>query len=199
MLLALLAGSALGSMPLPLYGARSMDVSGVPVLASLPGPAWIWADVTLDTAGKPVACTVASSSGSALLDRVACARATRAGRFAPARDEAGQPVAAVVRQAFAVNTPLPPEAVDFALPVKRARGAAAGGVAVTDVRVVADPAGKVLTCAIDRSSGVAALDTLACDAVFGVVRTVVRDASGVPVRGMSRASVGFVSGAIATR
>jgi hypothetical protein len=52
MLLALLAGSALGSMPLPLYSARSMDVSGVPVLASLPGPAWIWADVTLDTAGQ---------------------------------------------------------------------------------------------------------------------------------------------------
>ena len=194
MLIALIAGSMMGTMPVAQFAPRMLDVSQASVLAATTAPMVTWADLFVDTAGRVGRCTTAVSSGSSLVDRVACDRAMRFARFVPARDEDGQPVAALVRQGFAVNRAMPPPEVDFALTVDRAPPGA-----VADLRVVADPAGKVLTCAIDRSSGVAALDTLACDAVFGVVRTVVRDASGVPVRGMSRASVGFVSGAIATR
>lgn len=194
MLLALIAGSALGSMPLPQYLPRAIDVSQASVLASTTAPAWTWADLTVDATGRLVGCSVASSSGTKLLDHIACERANRIARFAPARDEDGQPVAAVVRQGFAVNRALPAPEVDFALAVDRAPAGA-----VADLRVVVDPAGKVLTCAVEVSSGMAQLDAVACRSVIGLVRPVVREASGTPIRAMSRLSVGFSTGAVTPR
>lgn len=194
MLLALIAGSALGTMPLPQFTARAIDVSQANVLVAMTAPAVAWADLTIDATGRLIACTVPVPSGSTLLDHVACARATKMARFAPARDEAGQPVAARVRQGFAVNRPLPAPDVDFALVVDRAPPGA-----VADLRVVADPSGKVETCAVDASSGSVQLDKVACAAVIGVVRSAVRDAAGTPIRAMSRVSVGFSTSAVSPK
>lgn len=194
MLLALFAGSMMGAMPMAQFAPRMLDVSQASVLAATTAPMVTWADLFVDTAGRVDRCTIAVSSGSSLVDRVACDRAMRFARFAPARDEDGQPVAALVRQGFAVNRAMPPPEVDFALTVDRAPPGA-----VADLRVVADPAGKVLTCAVDGSSGVAQLDHIACQAVSGLVRPVVRDVSGAPVRAVARLSVGFATGAVSPK
>ena len=47
----------------------------------------------IDEAGKPSGCRIAQSSGSASLDRQTCAIFVRRGRFDPAIDAAGKPVA----------------------------------------------------------------------------------------------------------
>lgn len=194
MLLLVIAGAALGTMPVPQFAAKSMDVAYASVLADINAPMVTWADLTVDPSGQLVRCAVPAPSKSRLFDRVACDRATRFARFAPARDEAGQPVAALVRRGFAINGAVAVPDVDFGLAVDRA---APGTVA--DLRVVADAGGKVETCAVDRPSGSAALDRLACTALTGLVRPVVRDAAGTPVRAMSRVSVGFSTGAVSPK
>jgi TonB family protein len=194
MLLALVAGSALGSMPLPQFAARTMDVSQASVLAATTAPMVTWADLFVDLSGRVDRCTIVVSSGSSLADRTACERAERMARFAPARDESGRPVAALVRQGFAVNRALPAADVDFALVVDRAPPGA-----VADLRIVADAAGKVETCAIETSSSSAPLDRAGCAAVTGVARPVVLDAAGAPVRAMSRVSVGFSTRAVSPK
>lgn len=52
---------------------------------------------------------------------------------------------------------------------------------------------------LDRSSGSAALDQAGCTAVTGLVRPVVRDASGTPIRAISRVSVGFATSAVSPK
>lgn len=51
------------------------------------GIAW-----TINAAGRVENCRVTSSSGSAALDRAACAAITRRGRYSPALDQAGNPI-----------------------------------------------------------------------------------------------------------
>lgn len=48
---------------------------------------------TINTAGRVENCRVTGSSGSAALDRAACAAITRRGRYSPALDQAGNPIA----------------------------------------------------------------------------------------------------------
>lgn len=186
MLLTLIAAAGLGAMPVPLFAPRAMDVSGASVLAAVTGPAWTRAELSVDATGNPTACDVVASSGSGLLDRVGCARAMKVARFAPARNEAGLPVAARVRQGFAVNALLPDDrAIDFAVAVDRRLP---GAVPVADLRVVTDGGGKIVSCAVAASSGMRALDAVACRQVIGVVRTAVRQGPGPT---MSLVSVGF--------
>lgn len=194
MLLALLAGSALGTMPQPQFAPHVLDITQASVLADTTAPVVTWADLLVGLSGRVDVCTIAVSSGSSRVDETACARAARMARYTPARDEAGQPIAALLHQGFALNRSLPPPDLDFGLTVDRAPPGA-----VADLRVVADATGKVDTCAVDRSSGSAALDRAGCAAVIGVVRPVVRDASGVPVRAMARVSVGFATSAVSPK
>ncbi len=194
MLLALVAGSALGMMPEPRFAPRALDISQASVMADTIAPMLAWTDLFVDASGRVTGCRIVESSGSSRVDHAACDRALRMARFAPARDEAGQPVAALVHQGFAVNRPLPAPGVDFALAVDRA---APGAVA--DLRVVADPTGKVETCTVERSSGSAALDRAGCTALTGAVRPVVRDAGGTAVRAMALFSVGFATGTVSPK
>lgn len=48
---------------------------------------------TINTAGRVENCQVTSSSGSQALDRAACQAITRRGRYSPALDQAGNPIA----------------------------------------------------------------------------------------------------------
>ena len=48
---------------------------------------------TINTQGRVENCAVTSSSGSSALDRAACAALTRRGRYSPALDQAGNPIA----------------------------------------------------------------------------------------------------------
>jgi len=48
---------------------------------------------TINTQGRVENCRVTSSSGSSALDRAACAAITRRGRYTPAKDQAGNPIA----------------------------------------------------------------------------------------------------------
>lgn len=48
---------------------------------------------TINTQGRVENCRVTASSGSAALDRAACAALTRRGRYSPALDQAGNPIA----------------------------------------------------------------------------------------------------------
>ncbi|MGI4876626.1 MAG: energy transducer TonB, partial [Janthinobacterium lividum] len=181
MILALIAASALGTMPVPLYTARAMDVSTSTSLDSIPGPEWVWVDVVVDAGGVPSRCDVASSSGSRRLDRVACERAMKTGHYEPARDEDGRPVAARIRQVFAVNSSLPEDrTIDFALSVSGPM--ASSDPRVVDLRVVTDSAGKVASCAVTVSSHVPQLDRLACNAVSNATLAPVHDAGGTPIR-----------------
>ncbi|QYE34944.1 MULTISPECIES: energy transducer TonB [Sphingosinicellaceae] len=192
--LTMIVGALLGAMPVPQFTPKMLDVSQASVLAATTAPMVTWVDMFIDTSGRVSRCTVAVSSGSSLVDKVACERAGRVARFTPARDEAGQLIAARVRQSFAVNRALPVSDVDFAMTVDRAPPGA-----VTDLRIVADPTGKVQTCAVAASSGVLQLDRLACGAVSDLVRPVVRDASGSPVRAVSLLSVGFATGPVTVK
>ncbi len=194
MLLIMIAGAMLGAMPVPQFAARTLDVSQASVLAATTAPMVTWADLFVDTSGHVDRCAIVVASGSALLDKVACERAGRFAHFSPARDEDGRPVAARIRQGFSVNRPVPAADIDFAMTVDHAPPHA-----VTDLRVVADQTGKVQTCAVDASSGVSQLDRLACGAVSDLVRPVVRDGSGSPVRAVSLLSVGFATGVVSPK
>ena len=48
---------------------------------------------TINTQGRVENCAVTSSSGSSALDRAACAALTLRGRYSPALDQAGNPIA----------------------------------------------------------------------------------------------------------
>lgn len=48
---------------------------------------------TISTAGRVENCRTTSSSGSSALDRAACAAITRRGRYTPAQDASGNPIA----------------------------------------------------------------------------------------------------------
>jgi len=48
---------------------------------------------TINTSGRVENCHTTASSGSAALDRAACAAITRRGRYTPAQDAAGNPIA----------------------------------------------------------------------------------------------------------
>jgi periplasmic protein TonB len=53
--------------------------------------------VSLDAGGRVRACEVTASSGQALLDRATCGLYAKRARYAPALDEAGNPIGATVR------------------------------------------------------------------------------------------------------
>lgn len=54
-------------------------------------------EVSVDTYGRPIACTIVKSSGHSILDDRACAIAVRRARFRPARDSSGAPAYGVFR------------------------------------------------------------------------------------------------------
>ena len=90
----------------------------------------------IDSAGNVVSCLVSHSSGSPSLDSTSCALALARGRFAPARDRKGRPVAS--------NYTLPIRWALPATPVEVGEGTAVAHEQTFDVSV--DPHGIVLAC-----------------------------------------------------
>jgi len=50
-------------------------------------------ELALDATGRPTACSITETSGSSALDEAACAKLMERGRFRPATDASGEPVA----------------------------------------------------------------------------------------------------------
>ena len=142
------------------------------------------------------------SDGNRALDRVACDMLIRRARFTPARDPAGLPVAAVVRQDFTVNAPEgarragePAETarrVDFALPV--ARLPQPGAVLVADLLLMTDAAGHVTACDVAATTGLAGLDRAACREMLTTSFAPARDHGGQAMPALRAVSVGFSAG-----
>jgi TonB family protein len=62
-------------------------------------------ELTVGADGRPVSCSVTSSSGHADLDNAACRAFLKRARFSPAKDAAGQPISGRYRSAVTWKTP----------------------------------------------------------------------------------------------
>jgi len=197
----LMLALALATMPQPIGATLPGDLGAFSVLYSETRPARTRLDLTVDVSGQPVRCDVAMSDGMGLLDRTACDLLMHRAHFSPARDSAGTPVTAVVRQDFTVNRELgvrraggPAETareVDFALSVDHSPQP--GAMMVADVLVMTDGSGHVTTCDVARSSGSAALDRLACRQMTTTAFTAGVDRQQHPVPALRAVSVGFTA------
>ncbi|HYD23494.1 MAG TPA: energy transducer TonB [Croceibacterium sp.] len=110
-------------------------------------PAWAVAydvegrvGVKLDVSanGRVTSCEVTRSSGVADLDRIACEKVTERGRFVPARDEDGDPVAGTWASGVVWQVP---DDDDHAAPMP--------GFLV--VSMVVEPDGAVSDCRVERA------------------------------------------------
>lgn len=95
-------------------------------------------ELAVDKTGKPTNCTLVSSSGSASLDAKTCDLAIANGRFTPAKDTRGQPIASH----FAVKGVRWELIDDYNLDLS------AGPVSTTmrNVEVMLDEQGKIISC-----------------------------------------------------
>lgn len=201
----LMLALALATMPQPIGATLPGDLGAFSVMFSETRQAKTRLDLTVDSSGQPVRCDVVMSDGMGLLDRTACDMLMHRAHFTPARDRAGAPVAAVVRQDFTVNRVIggrrvggPAETareVDFALPVDHLPQNAA--MMVADVLVMTDATGHVTACDVARSSGSAALDRLACRQMTTTAFGAGVDRQQRPLATLRAVSVGFTAGPVA--
>jgi protein TonB len=61
--------------------------------------------LTVGADGRPTACSVTASSGSAILDSTTCGLLMRRARFSPARDETGRPTIGTFDSSFTWSLP----------------------------------------------------------------------------------------------
>lgn len=195
----LLLTLALATMPQPVGKAVERDLTSLSAMLSETRAAGTRVDLTVDAAGLPVRCDVTLSEGSRALDRTACDHLMRRARFTPARDAAGAPIPAVVRLDMTVNQSYGPTGggapggrVDFALRVDRVPPP--GGVAVADLVLTTDAAGRVTTCDVVTSSTVAGLDRVACREMMAASFAPARGRDGAAMPALRQVSVGFTAG-----
>jgi TonB family protein len=145
-------------------------------------------EVDVDAEGKPTACRITDSSGSASLDQTTCDIVLKKGRFKPAMFH-GKAVAGRysetaswrlegVAYATAIDPALWFSADDY--PIEAAKKGAEG-TATFEVDV--DPQGEPVACRITRSSGSAALDQKTCEVVLKNGRFEPAMSGGKPVAG----------------
>ena len=197
----LLLALALATMPKPVGRPLPGDLGAYASLYAETKAAATRIDLTVDATGAPVRCEVTMSDGNRALDRVACDMLLRRARFTPARDAAGAPVAAVMRQDFTVNSQAavrrwgdPADTarrVDFALPV--ASLPRPGDVLTADLLLMTDVTGQVTTCDVATSTTHAGLDRAACRAMQATRFAPARDRDGKPVPALRQVSVGFTT------
>ena len=128
------------------------------------------ADIFVDASGAPKACYVVMSSGSRDLDGQTCAGPMHKGRFIPARDVAGQPTDGIYRyrtvwtteEAF---TPTRSVKVPADVTLAVARLPQQKTYLEVQLRYVVDETGRIVRCAVERTSGFAGLDGAACAAM----------------------------------
>ena len=191
--------AAVATMPIILGPPMPGDLGMVAPLMSETHTSATRVEVTVDAAGVPVHCAVTRSQGMPLLDRTACAEMLRHAHFTAARDAAGNPVAAVVRQDFTVNgvaalrrangPAADARQVDYAVQVKRLP--LPGTLLVTDLIVMTDATGHATRCDVSASSGSAALDVVACREIQSIAFAPGRDRSDAPIAALRAVSFGF--------
>jgi outer membrane biosynthesis protein TonB len=147
--------------------------------------------LTIDAAGKLVACKVTSIEGARSLEAPTCALQTRRARFVPAHDSSGNAVAGITTTTF--NWMLPGVAspqlrYDTALGVNRLPAQMTAASATADFLLAAD--GSVEGCTISRSSGSAKLDGIVCGTTIAQHLSPPQ-IDGVPTRGVVRHTVLF--------
>lgn len=194
MLLALTVATLM-AMPVKLDGGpytRGEDYAQLPGIVR---PAKVEVDLIVDATGQVVRCDVVKPSGTARLDEMACGRLKRV-RLRPARDAAGQPIAALLHHEYSFKTQFVfDRAVEFAVPIDRLPAAATNPFVT--VRIVTDSAGNVTDCVAFASSGNLILDQLACTALAKNGLPPARDATGMPLRALREVPIGFTVAAAA--
>ncbi len=157
----------------------------------------VWFEVSVDSNGKPYACHVLVSSEVPSLDRISCAAMLSRGKFRPALDRSGQPLAGVYRRSAhwtveGRGAKKEPE-VDLTLSVSRLPADAKPLVVLKTVEA-ADA--SVDACAVEITSGSPQLDEIACGAVSQAkMPRPLQDPDGAPVRAVRSRRIAFqVSG-----
>lgn len=192
----MLAAAAQGAGPRAL-NAQEMNgygVSGQAQLLPSDREGVTFVTLSLDPMGHPIHCDVSKSSGYRTLDAKTCATLLRHARFLPAHDEAGQPVASAYGTAMRWGVGIggaPGYMIDMTVEVGRLPKDA--GQPVTAVRQVIAADGLLESCGIERTSGFAPLDRIACRQAEGLAKLgPVRDAAGRPTRTVRVSRVLFV-------
>jgi TonB family protein len=122
-------------------------------------------EVAIDATGKPFSCKVMQPTAWPSFDKTACAAMVVRGRFEPAHDGAGAPIASSWRRSVnwggnrqkALQQPIADIDVQLARMPKADRD-------TVEVLQIEGADGRVERCAVKRSSGAAGLDAYACRA-----------------------------------
>ncbi len=194
LMLALIAVAAAGAAPQstnPAVWAHAGDYVRQDGALFLPS---VRIELTVDENGDPVHCNILPSDEVKGSEHRYCLVPMRRAHFKPARDEDGRPIAGVFSTNFqrrGLEHGSGPDWVDYsltvsALPDQRPRSVTA--------RVVTDSAGRVESCVVDRASGVAKLDDLACRYTRqNLTLAAPFDRDGHPVRAMRLVTIGFAA------
>jgi hypothetical protein len=170
-------------------------------IINIPNDAVTVFDLSIDQEGHPVGCSIVKTSGLKSFDVAACAAFMRRGKFNPARDQEGKPIASAIRQQIGwASSCLSPQgscvggrnAPDFtfgvkALPDGRKR-------ALVTVRELVSTSGMAEACDTTLSSGNEVIDRLACKMLSTNLHdNMIVDREGRPTRGTRLREVEFVS------
>jgi hypothetical protein len=153
----------------------------------------VWFEVSVDGDGKPYACHVLVSSEVPSLDRISCAAMLARGKFRPALDRSGQPLAGVYRRSAhwtveGRGAKKEPEA-DLTLPVSRLPDDAKPLVVLKTVEA-ADA--SVDACEVEVTSGSPQLDAIACRAISQTkMPRPLLGRDGAPVRAVRSRRIAF--------
>lgn len=156
-------------------------------------------DLMVDKAGLPVGCTVTGPSGSATIDKVACASLVARAKYSPARDAEGRVVPQAIRGKLEwhpdfggggnTRSVTPDLSVTTPLVIGRQ-----GNLAVKVV-LIYDRSGGIEQCIVIKGSQFPQIDGEACTAATGPGRfSPVRDQSGATTRGVREIEVVFSYG-----
>lgn len=186
-----LLAAVLAVMPVPVGRALPTDLTALDRFAADERPANFRIRLDVDPRGRPVACDAGAAEPS--LGRRVCAYLVTRARFTPARDATGAAIAAIVRLDLSLNSGGAGHGrtIDFAVPVERLPGG--GSLAVADVRLTTDAAGRVTACDVARSSGSGVLDRLACRQMTATTFGPGRDGRSAAVVALREVSVGLTA------
>ena len=157
--------------------------------------------LTVDERGGVAGCAVEKSSGSASLDAQTCRVLSERAKFDPAKDATGRPVAGAFRQRITwrmeQSAALAHGPVGNLTALIREEDYPASAIANEEqgsvaVRIAVDERGRAAGCAVEISSGSAALDLKTCEIVKERARfTPARNSAGQPVPGEFRQRVAW--------
>lgn len=128
--------------------------------------------LTVDTTGTPDDCHVTATSGFAELDQYSCAVLLKRARFSPARDPAGNPIRATYSNMIVWSSENGPAdkipLIDLTVEVSKLPS---GYTRPTLTRVHFAASGKPDACRVEVTSGLVAIDKVACEQVMAQAPT----------------------------